>query len=134
MGIEAGEFVHPERVSAELYCPICACVLENPVQTPTEHLFCEDELLEWMIQSDACPVTKNKLNPDDIRKPGRIITNLLGELERCVRTPPCLSSSNTPAPNFHPTLTNRSLISVVQSSWAPNPNPNTYILIHALCQ
>lgn len=96
MGIEAGEFVHPERVSAELYCPICACVLENPVQTPTEHLFCEDELLEWMIQSDVCPVTKNKLNPDDIRKPGRIITNLLGELERCARAPPLPVRSEHP--------------------------------------
>ena len=82
MGVEAGEFVHPERISSELLCPICACVLENPVQTPSEHLFCEDELLEWMIQSDVCPVTKNKLNPDDIKKPGRIIANMLGELER----------------------------------------------------
>lgn len=82
MGIEAGDFVHPERISPELYCPICTCVLENPVQTPSEHLFCEDELLEWMISSDVCPVTKTNLNPDDIKKPGRIITNLLGELER----------------------------------------------------
>ena len=82
MGIDQECFVHPERISPELICPICTQVLDNPVQTPSEHLFCEDELLEWMIQSDVCPVTKATLKPDDIRKPGRIICNLLGELVR----------------------------------------------------
>ena len=51
MGIESESFVHPERIPNELFCPICTLVLENPVQTPTEHLFCEDELLEWLTRS-----------------------------------------------------------------------------------
>lgn len=82
MGLDEKEFVNPERISKELFCPICTLVLENPVQTPSEHLFCEEELLEWMTTSDVCPITKENLNPGDIRKPGRIISNLLGELVR----------------------------------------------------
>ena len=84
MGIEAGDFVHPERISSQLICPICTQVLENPVQTATEHLYCEDELIEWMSRHDTplCPVTHQELNPDDIRKPSRIIVNMLAELER----------------------------------------------------
>ena len=54
------------------------------MQTPTEHLFCEDELIEWMARSTRplCPVTNEVLEPDKIRKPSRIILNMLGELQR----------------------------------------------------
>ncbi len=82
MGLEIELFVYPERISPELICSICQCVVEKPVQTPSEHLFCEDELLEWMIRSDLCPVTHEPLDPGTIKKPGRIITNMLGALER----------------------------------------------------
>ena len=81
MGFEIELFVHPERISSQLICPICTSVLERPVQTPSEHLFCEDELLEWMTRSQMCPVTNTKLDPDTIKKPGRIIVNMLAELE-----------------------------------------------------
>lgn len=50
-----------------------------------DHLFCEDELLEWMsrfdINQSLCPITKNVLDPTMIRKPSRIIINMLNELE-----------------------------------------------------
>lgn len=84
MGTDPDLFVHPERISNQLICPICTQVLENPVQTPTEHLFCEDELIEWMARSTRplCPVTNEVLEPDKIRKPSRIILNMLGELQR----------------------------------------------------
>eukprot|EP00606_Chrysophyceae_sp_TOSAG23-5_P000652 GSChrysophyteH2.ASY1.ANO1.211.1 assembled CDS len=84
MGTDPDLFVHPERISSQLICPICTQVLESPVQTATEHLFCEDELIEWMSRHDTplCPVTHAELKPDDIRKPSRIILNMLAELER----------------------------------------------------
>jgi hypothetical protein len=82
MGIDIEEFVHPEHISPELICHICQGVLEKPVQTPSEHLFCEDELLEWMTRSDLCPITHEKLDPDTVTKPGRIICNMIGALER----------------------------------------------------
>lgn len=82
MGLDVEEFVHPERISSYLFCAICTQVLENPVQTPTEHLFCEDELLEWMSRSSLCPATNTTLAPDSIRRPSRIILNMLAELQR----------------------------------------------------
>ena len=42
-------------------------MVENPVQTPTEHLFCEDELLEWLVQSTICPVTNTPLDASTIK-------------------------------------------------------------------
>lgn len=81
MGLESDLLVHPERLSPQLICPICTQVLRNPVQTPSEHLFCEDELLEWMTISNICPVTKVQLLPQDIKRPSRIIINMLAELE-----------------------------------------------------
>ena len=84
MGNDTDMYVHPDRISSQLICPICTQVLENPVQTAEDHLFCEDELLEWMSRSNepTCPVTGNKLDPDSIKKPSRIILNMLRELER----------------------------------------------------
>mmetsp|Transcript_6334 Transcript_6334/g.6547 ORF Transcript_6334/g.6547 Transcript_6334/m.6547 type:complete len:213 (+) Transcript_6334:34-672(+) len=85
MGFEIECFVHPERISSQLICLICQGVLDRPVQTPSDHLFCEDELLEWMTRSNKCPVTNRLLEPDSITKPSRIIINMIGELERyCV--------------------------------------------------
>jgi hypothetical protein len=82
MGLELELFVYPERISTELICPICQGVVENPVQTPSEHLFCEEELLEWMLRSTLCPITHEPLDPETIKKPGRIISNMLSALER----------------------------------------------------
>ena len=82
MGVDIECFVDPEHISSELICPICQNVLDNPVQTPSEHLFCEAELIEWLLRSEVCPVTKGRLDPSQIRKPGRIITNMIGELQR----------------------------------------------------
>lgn len=80
MGFELDQFVDPDHISQELICPICCGVLERPVQTSTDHLFCEDELLEWMERSDICPLSNTKLNPAEIKKPSRIIMNILGGL------------------------------------------------------
>jgi hypothetical protein len=82
MGFDLELFVHSDRISPELICPICHGVVEKPVQTPSEHLFCEDELLEWMLRSELCPITHEPLDPNGITKPGRIITNMLAALER----------------------------------------------------
>jgi len=82
MGLELECFVDPQQISPYLICPICQNVLENPVQTPSEHLFCEAELIEWLVQSPYCPVTKAHLDPSEIKKPGRILTNMLAELQR----------------------------------------------------
>ena len=72
--------VEPEAVSDHLRCSICHNVLEKPVETGCEHLFCEDELLEWMCRSDRCPVCNRSLDADQIRKPSRVVCNLLADV------------------------------------------------------
>ncbi|CAM9843256.1 unnamed protein product, partial [Heterosigma akashiwo] len=97
MGIDLAVFVRPERISPQLLCTICQEVLERPVQTPCEHLFCEDELLDWLSKKQTCPVDQRLIKPDEICQASRIVTNLLGELERycifkdkgCYWTGPC---------------------------------------------
>jgi hypothetical protein len=92
MGFELIAFVHPERISSQLICPICTLVLENPVLTEYEHLYCESCLIEWLLIKEICPMTHKPLQLKSIRKPGRIITNMLGELERycCYRSEGCI--------------------------------------------
>jgi hypothetical protein len=77
-------------VPSDLLCPICSDVLQSPVVTPCQHLFCENDLLQWFVASNEkgekpsqrCPQCNTVCDPDSIKKAGRIITNILGDLER----------------------------------------------------
>ena len=76
-------------IPSELICPICSDILHNPVITPCQHLFCEHDLLQWFIRapdegdrSQRCPQCNTVCKPDTIKKAGRIITNIIGDLER----------------------------------------------------
>ena len=76
-------------IPSELICPICSDILHNPVITPCQHLFCEHDLLQWFIRapdegdrSQRCPQCNTVCKPDTIQKAGRIITNIIGDLER----------------------------------------------------
>ncbi|CAM9773690.1 unnamed protein product, partial [Heterosigma akashiwo] len=82
MGVDLAVFVHPDRISPQLLCMICNEVLEKPVQTPCDHLFCEDELSDWLSRRETCPADENPLKTGETCKASRIITNMLGELER----------------------------------------------------
>lgn len=68
--------------TARRSCVICSGVLENPVQTPCEHMFCEEELLEWMTRKGTCPLDRAALDPDHIQPPSRIVLGMLGDLRR----------------------------------------------------
>ena len=78
--------VEPDTVSDHLRCAICHCVLEKPVETGCEHLFCEGCLLSWLQRRDTgtetCPMCNTLIDPQLVDKPSRIIVNLLGEMRR----------------------------------------------------
>ena len=46
------------------------------MQTPSEHLFCEEELLTWLTTSTVCPITKEILDPNTIKPANRYDINL----------------------------------------------------------
>lgn len=89
-------FENPDAISRQLLCVICGGVLENPVQTPCEHLFwyvarrtfcaavcaranatvplgaahcSESELLEWCVRELKCPMDNLPLDVAKVTKP-----------------------------------------------------------------
>ena len=66
--------------------------------TPCQHLFCEHDLLQWFVRapddqghkpSQRCPQCNTVCAPDSIQPAGRIINNILGDLERRCAHPDC---------------------------------------------
>ena len=78
-------------IPCDLLCPICSDILKNPVLTPCQHLFCEQDLLQWFCRapddqgerpSQRCPQCNTICAPDSIKPAGRLLCNILGDLER----------------------------------------------------
>lgn len=47
MGFDQEFFVNSDRIPSTFVCPICTGIVESPVITPSQHLFCESCLIEW---------------------------------------------------------------------------------------
>ena len=68
-------------IDEELKCPICCGVLEDPLQgTGCEHVYCRKCIVEWMNNSETCPVDRNHLKPNQLQVIPRIVRNLLNHL------------------------------------------------------
>uniref|UniRef100_A0A0B6ZB44 E3 ubiquitin-protein ligase NRDP1 n=1 Tax=Arion vulgaris TaxID=1028688 RepID=A0A0B6ZB44_9EUPU len=79
MGFELGRF--EEEVDEELICPICSCVLEDPLQAPQcEHAFCSTCIHEWLRRQPTCPVDRSTITPNQLKIVPRILRNLLSRL------------------------------------------------------
>ena len=84
MGRDAELFVDAAAISRHLLCSICHGVLERPVQTACEHLFCEDCLLAWLCRKATCPVCTAVTEPEAVKRAPRAIVGLIDDLEvRC---------------------------------------------------
>lgn len=82
MGYELACFVG--EVDKEFLCTICMMVLENPKETPCEHMFCAQCIKDWMAVESHCPVDRIRLHLVDLRPTPRYFRNLLNKLEvRC---------------------------------------------------
>lgn len=80
MGWDTALLKDPESLSKHLICPICHAIPRDPVETPSEHLYCRDELDEWLNQRNTCPMTKEIIDRGSLRKPSRVILNMLNDL------------------------------------------------------
>ena len=77
MGWDIERFVNKAAVMEELMCSICTDVLENPVQTPCQHNFCNDCIKTWLDDGKlTCPVDRKRLVFKDL-KPSRVLQQLL---------------------------------------------------------
>ncbi|KAH0487269.1 MAG: hypothetical protein KVP17_002576 [Porospora cf. gigantea B] len=66
MGVSRELAVNP--VSDELVCSICRDIIERPVQTVCNHLFCQKCLTSWMAQSATCPIDHHRLAEGDVMR------------------------------------------------------------------
>ncbi|RNA34140.1 E3 ubiquitin- ligase NRDP1 [Brachionus plicatilis] len=71
-----------DKVDDLFFCPICLEVVKNPVQDKHEHLFCRTCIESWFKCNTirSCPVNREQLSPNEIKKPGRIALNILSKL------------------------------------------------------
>ena len=85
MGWDVERFVNKTEVMEELMCSICTDVLENPVQTPCQHNFCNDCIKVWLDDGKlTCPVDRKRLTFKDL-KPSRVLQQLLNTFViRCI--------------------------------------------------
>lgn len=69
------------EINEEFICTICTLVLENPLQTPCEHSFCNECIKGWLTVDKTCPVDRRPLVVNDLMVPSRVLRNLLNNLE-----------------------------------------------------
>lgn len=79
MGYESIRFV--SEVDEEFYCSICTMVLEDPMESPCEHLFCNECVKRWLATDRRCPVDRSSLKLDMLKHPARFFRNMLDKLE-----------------------------------------------------
>lgn len=81
MGYELTRF--QGDVDEELVCPICAGVLEEPLQAAVcEHAFCRACITEWLSRQPTCPVDRNAITTTNLRPVPRILKNLLARYDQ----------------------------------------------------
>lgn len=69
------------KIDEEFQCAICTEILENPVQSPCEHIFCNECIKGWLAVDSSCPVDRIPLTITDLKSIPRYFRNMLDKLE-----------------------------------------------------
>ena len=86
MGWSIDRIVEEQRlVGEEVTCSICTDIVEDPVQTPCQHLFCRECISSWLeVGNSTCPTDREYLTASALIAPPRIIQRLVDSLTvRC---------------------------------------------------
>lgn len=75
MGFEVMRFIG--EIHEEFYCSICSMVLEEPLQSPCEHLFCRKCITGWLETYKNCPVDRGSMNFYDLKPAARFVRSML---------------------------------------------------------
>lgn len=79
MGYDPTRFV--KVTNEEFICAICKLVIEKPVETPCEHLFCNECIKSWLAVNQKCPIDKKPLTKNVLSEPRRYLRNLYNKLD-----------------------------------------------------
>ena len=85
MGWDIERFTDKDSVGDDLICTICTDVVNDPMQTPCDHLFCKECINKWLNGGQrTCPVDREQLSLDKLKRPSRMIMQLYNKLTiRC---------------------------------------------------
>ena len=67
MGFDLERFPS-EEIGSELICSICAGVLEKPLETSCQHLFCGECIQKWLSKRKSCPHCRKNITTADLRQ------------------------------------------------------------------
>ncbi|XP_067672519.1 uncharacterized protein [Haliotis asinina] len=65
---------------AELVCCICTFVLDEPMETPCQHVFCKHCIETWLGHRRTCPSCRKKVTRRDLKTVLPLVQNILNKL------------------------------------------------------
>ena len=85
MGWDLHRFVDQGSIVQDVICSICTDVVQEPVQTPCDHVFCSECIIRWLEEDRrTCPIDRQPLTFEALKPPNRVITQLINKLTiRC---------------------------------------------------
>ena len=78
MGFDLERFPN-EEIGSELICSICTGVLEKPLETSCQHLFCGECIQEWLSRQKSCPYCRKNITTTDLRQVLPALKNILNK-------------------------------------------------------
>ncbi|PIK41107.1 putative dentin sialophosphoprotein [Apostichopus japonicus] len=64
----------------DLVCCICQCVLDKPLQSPCQHVFCKVCIETWLTNRKNCPNCRKSLRISKLKPVIPIVRNMINRL------------------------------------------------------
>ena len=78
MGFDLEQFPN-EDIGSGLICSICTGVLEKPLETSSQHLFCGECIQKWLSRRKSCPRCRKNITTTDLRQVLPDLKNILSK-------------------------------------------------------
>lgn len=78
MGLDENRF--SGDVDEDFRCPICQDIIEDPIASQCEHVFCKSCINQWLQSESSCPVDRKPLNVSLLCEPSRFFRNFYSKL------------------------------------------------------
>ncbi len=78
MGFDENRF--EGEVDHDFRCSICRDIIEDPIASKCEHVFCKLCIYEWLQRESSCPVDRKSLNNSQLCEPSRFFRNFYSKL------------------------------------------------------
>ena len=86
MGWNIDRFTEKDKIMDDLMCSVCTDVVQNAVQTPCQHLFCDECIKRWLNEGRRiCPVDRQPLTLKDLKPLDRFKKQFLDKfIVKCI--------------------------------------------------